>query len=75
MKLLLSMSKCLKIYKSLKERYQNIISIDLMATNKSGEKVITDEYEKILKHNDFSFYKYIYIFRYDYFDFHKKCHN
>ena len=59
----------------MKERYQNIISINLMATNKSGEKVITDEYEKILKHNDFSFYKYIYIFRYDYFDFHKKCHN
>ena len=29
-----------------------------MATNKSGEKIITDEYEKILKHNDLSFYKY-----------------
>jgi hypothetical protein len=40
-----------------------------MAVNKSDEKCITDEYEKLIKHNKLDFYKYVY------FDFHKECHN
>ena len=40
-----------------------------MAVNKSDEKCITDEYEKLIKHNKLDFYKYVY------FDFHKERHN
>ena len=53
----------------LRDVYTRIISVNLMAVNKSDEKCITDEYEKLIKHNKLDFYKYVY------FDFHKECHN
>lgn len=40
-----------------------------MARDKSGERIITDEYEKIIKNNELDFYKYVY------FDVHKECKN
>jgi len=40
-----------------------------MARDKSGESIITDEYERLIKNNTLDFYKYAY------FDVHKECQN
>ena len=53
----------------MQSRYQTIISVNLMARDKSGERIITDEYEKLIKNNQLDFYKYVY------FDVHKECKN
>jgi hypothetical protein len=49
--------------------YSAVISVNLMATHKSGEKLITDEYEKLITYNKLPFYKYVY------FDVHLECAN
>ena len=49
--------------------YSAVISVNLMATHKSGEKLITDEYEKLITYNKLPFYKYVY------FDVHHECAN
>jgi len=56
-----------KHFKEMQKDYERVICINLMATHKKSEHLLTDNYERLIEESKLEFVKY------EYFDFHYAC--